>query len=399
VLGPNERRTQLPNGPRAVAAAPGGMQLYVADMPDHCIWRCRAGEPPEVIAGRQGLQGGAVIAWPGEGCVGVEAALEYPHDLALSSDSSTLYVCELYCIRALDLTAQPPTLCTVYQSDYGLGGIALVPDGSCLIVALHSRHLLVEVSLLAEQSGAAPGEKAVAGTGEPGCLVSDDYALSSRLCNPTKLAVTACGDIAFVDSGNRALRLVERSTGLLRTLSGAIDAPDGLAMSPGGSVFVSEGRNFQVLQFRAGCAGLEWNWGTCAGTGFKELALPEEVQSQADRPVSQGSQWQGLPAQPSGTARPALEVPLGRPQGLCWLPGRGLLICNAGVGAVHLVRSLTPWTWHRRIILPRLLVEKSRAALVEEPHCCSLTLNGALLILMRLPDEEFREILSWWSER
>ncbi|CAJ1330349.1 unnamed protein product, partial [Effrenium voratum] len=158
---------------------------------------------------------------------------EYPHDLALAP--GVLYICELYAVRALDITSEPPMLRTVFQSEYGLGGVAVAREG--LVVALHSRHMLA----LVDNEGR---EQILAGTGHPGPLLSDAPALQGNLHNPTKVAVLPSQDILFIDAGNRALRLLQRASGTLVTLSGAIDAPDGLALG-GGGCFVAEGRNCQ----------------------------------------------------------------------------------------------------------------------------------------------------------
>ncbi|CAJ1362620.1 unnamed protein product, partial [Effrenium voratum] len=133
-----------------------------------------------------------------------------------------------------------------------------------------------------------------------------------------------------------------------------------------------------VLQFRPSSPGREWNWGTCAGTGFCDASCVGD------------SVWQGL-GESMQRRRPALETQLRRPQGLCWVPGRGLLICDAGLGVVYLAEGLDAWAWHRDVALPRALVLSGRAELSDQAE-------EVLKLLVELPDEEFRLVLSWWHE-
>ncbi|CAE7651021.1 SHKBP1, partial [Symbiodinium sp. CCMP2456] len=378
--------------PRAVAWVKDTGALYVADMSQHCVWRCTPGQVPGIVAGQQGLRGGSAgPRWPGDGCDGRMAALEYPHDVALSDDEMTLYVCELYAVRALDLTREPPTMRTVFQSEYGLGGIAFSTIGQCLVVAVHSGHLLLEVPLDEmgnEQyfDGASARQmpasfKVVAGTGQPGPLVSEAPALHAAINNPLKVKVSKTGDIIFLEAGNRALRMLERSTGKLITLSSAVDAPDGLALTPQGTAFIAEGRSSEVLQFRPS-ASIEWNWGTCAGTGESaSLPLPRHL-----IPNTAGV-WPGLGK--GHIYGPALAARLARPQGLCWVPGYGLLICDVQCHAIFLVRrngDLGQYLGQRCTVVLKAL-EEERRGLAEE-------LRGRQLRI-----EEERSALGYDQER
>eukprot|EP00933_Yihiella_yeosuensis_P048325 TRINITY_DN4442_c0_g5_i1.p1 TRINITY_DN4442_c0_g5~~TRINITY_DN4442_c0_g5_i1.p1 ORF type:complete len:145 (-),score=23.86 TRINITY_DN4442_c0_g5_i1:63-497(-) len=112
--------------------------------------------------------------------------------------------------------------------------------------------------------------------------------------------------------------------------------------------------------------------------------------------------WHGLDCSASKEIRSlALSTPLAKPQGLCWVPGLGLLICDARAGCVYLLHSLTPWIWRSSVILPRALLERGRATLkkaMEPTDQEQGRLHDALSILVKVPDEEFREILSWWQE-
>lgn len=342
-----------------------------------------------MLLGQRGVRGGEDFC---EGALATEVALEYPHDLLLSPSGRTLYVCEVYAVRAVDLSSVPPRVSTVVRSDFGLGGIAFSHGGTKLLVSQHSRHQIVEVDLMSPQQKDA--FEVLVGTGEPGPLQSGVPALQARLNNPSKLASTKTGDVVFVDSGNRSLRFFERATGIVRTLSDAADAPDGLAVCPSGTVLVSEGRSHQVLQFSqpdfddddgftgdAGFIQREWIWSACLGTGDE----PEESDGDAC----------GL-----ASAVPALQARIRRPQGLSWAPGLGLLVCDSSSRAVLLVRALTPWSWRGPLVLLRALVERDRSALrppLSHPHG-DPALSAVLSILVRLPDEEFREVLSWWWE-
>lgn len=377
-----------PKAPRAIAVAPAGDVFYVADIRAHCVWRCRRDESPSVLAGIPGTRAGD--AWRSKG-MATAVALDHPHDLAISPDGRILYICELYSIRAVDLERGPPELSTVMHTDFGLGGVCS-RGSSHLLVAEHSQHRIIEIDLASEpQMPASSSVKHVAGTGEPGPLRSDVPATHARLNNPTKMVVIPTGDLVFIDAGNRALRLVDAATGRIHTLSDAIDAPDGLAvgpctLTPTGYEFtllVAEARARQVLQFRVegrhantALCHIEWCWSACLGTGDNA------------EPFCDASSL-------------ALSTPVWKPQGLAWLGGSGMLVCDAQRRAVLLAHSVTPWVWRGHVVLLRSLVEQGRANLMsvqkgnEEAGDFESRLHDALLILMRLPDEEFREVLSW----
>jgi len=403
---------EFPAGPKAIAAGLEGNPLYIADMPSHCIWQKRAGEAPTVFAGIQGVR---EKVWH-DGCPAAEATLEYPHDLSVAPSGMSLYICEIYAVRVVTLASDPPSIATIITSDYGLGGTALTDDGRYLFVSEHSGHRIIQIDL-SKSLGRANPVKVIAGTGDPGPLVSGVQARSARLNNPTKLKVTITGDIIFLDAGNRSLRIIECTSGLIHTLSDAIDAPDGIAVNPAGAVFVAEGRNHQVLQFMPAFAGQcvleaaaadyggadwhDWDWSICVGTGEDMEDVGGET-SLDFHECAEGSPLHDKFASGHVVRRscPALALRLCQPQGLAWVPGAGLLVCDSRGRAVHLIHRCTPWAWRGQVVLLRMLVEQGRSTLrVEERGAAANNLlRDALSILMCLPDEEFRVVLYLWWE-
>lgn len=126
-----------------------------------------------------------------------------------------------------------------------------------LVIAGAGRHVLYAID--------ADGEvQVIAGTGTEGHL--DGPALQAHLAQPSALAVTAEGELAFLDAEGSALRVLDRPGGHIRTLVGrglhdwgdtdgdrahaALQHPQGLAAAPDGALYVSDTYNGLVRVWR-----------------------------------------------------------------------------------------------------------------------------------------------------
>jgi sugar lactone lactonase YvrE len=104
-------------------------------------------------------------------------------------------------------------------------------------------------------------------------------ATSVRLGLPQGLAIDPAGDLILADAGRHRVRKIETATGIISTLAGtgeagfsgdggpapgaALSAPAGVAVDPGGNVFVSDRGNHRVRRIDAATGTIS----TVAGTG------------------------------------------------------------------------------------------------------------------------------------
>ena len=88
----------------------------------------------------------------------------------------------------------------------------------------------------------------VAGSGVRGVAFDGQDALLASLNGPGAIAVDAQGNLYIADQGNSAVRMVDAGSGKMRTLVSGIQRPEGIAVAPGGAVFVTEARRHRVLQ-------------------------------------------------------------------------------------------------------------------------------------------------------
>lgn len=93
-----------------------------------------------------------------------------------------------------------------------------------------------------------PGGKivTVVGNGVRGTATDGQDALLASLNGPGAIAVDAQGDLYIADQGNGAIRKVE--SGKVRVRATGLQRPEGIAVAPGGAVYVTEARRHRVLQ-------------------------------------------------------------------------------------------------------------------------------------------------------
>ncbi|HWI71482.1 MAG TPA: thioredoxin-like domain-containing protein [Baekduia sp.] len=172
-------------------------------------------------------------------------------------DTASLLVCETGADRvwriALDGRGRPRELVTDgLKSPWDV----IVWHGHT-IIAEAGRHRLWAVDRAGEL-------QVVAGTGAEG--LHDGPGLEALLAQPSALAVTADGDLAFLDAEASALRVVRAGTFEVETLAGAglfawgeddgdrerarLQHPLGLSLGPGGELYIADTFNNRVRVWR-----------------------------------------------------------------------------------------------------------------------------------------------------
>jgi thiol-disulfide isomerase/thioredoxin len=150
-----------------------------------------------------------------------------------------------------------------------------------LVIAGAGRHVLYAID--------ADGEvQVIAGTGREGQL--DGPALQAQLAQPSALAITAEGELAFLDAEGSALRVLDRPGGHVRTLVGrglhgwgdtdgdrdhaALQHPTGLAAAPDGALYIADTYNGLIRVWRGmhlWTVPLDPDWELCEPGGIDVL--------------------------------------------------------------------------------------------------------------------------------
>ena len=170
-------------------------------------------------------------------------------------DTATLLVCETGADRVwrVPLDGRPRELITdALKSPWDV----VVWQGH-VVVAEAGRHRLWAVDRAGEL-------QVVAGTGAEG--LHDGPGLEAVLAQPSALAITADGDLAFLDAEASALRVVRAGTFAVETLAGAglfawgdrdgdarrarLQHPLGLALGPSGELYVADTFNDAIRVWR-----------------------------------------------------------------------------------------------------------------------------------------------------
>lgn len=245
------------NSPWDVAALPGGEAL-VAMAGTHQMWRYRGGVITAVSC--DGYERNA------NGPDGANSSWAQPSGLAISADASIAYVAdaESSSLRACDLRT---------------GGATLLAGGD----ALYADNLF------------RFGD-------------SDGVGAQVRLQHPLGVALDAAsGALYFADSYNHKLKRLQLSTGQVSTLAGGsgpgfadgvgpaarLAEPSGLAMAPGGQLYVADTNN---------CAVRVLDVATGALRTLDTSSVPRPPAAAAAADAAQAAAAAAAPAVPSGTA-------------------------------------------------------------------------------------------------
>jgi uncharacterized protein (TIGR03437 family) len=93
-------------------------------------------------------------------------------------------------------------------------------------------------------------------------------AINAQLANPTGLALDAAGNLYIADTGNSRIRIVNKATGIITSLSTAginLTSPKGVAVDAAGDVYIADTGNGRILEVTP--VGSITKTTTVAGTG------------------------------------------------------------------------------------------------------------------------------------
>lgn len=249
--------------PEGVATDAAG-NLYIADTGNHQI---RKLTPDGVVSTVAGL---GESGYSGDGGPATAARLNLPRSPAVGPDGS------LYFADSGNHVVRRITADGVIQTVLGTGQRGFAGDGrggadaqlnSPAAIALHPTGLLVADAgnFRIRRLGVDGIVRTVAGTGVSG--YSGDFGPPSlaRISAVASLAVDVEGNIYFADTGNHRVRRIRAPGSLIETFAGngkpgygpegakaveaALSSPQGLAVAPDGSLFVStEGRIARITR-------------------------------------------------------------------------------------------------------------------------------------------------------
>ncbi len=272
------------SGPTAVAVSYSGM-VYIADTGNNVV---RVVDP--ISGDISTYAGGAttvcsiatlVLDAQGDGCPATQATLKAPAGLA-TDILGNLYIADTgdNLIRRVDAGSGTinleagliagATVCSASSDSYGDGcapsqasfnspaGLAAGGDGDLLVADSGDNKIRMI-------SAGANLVTSVAGNGQSVFTGDGGAATSASLNAPEDVKVDAAGDVYIADTGNAVVRLVSASSGDISSLLGLggnsgsaggsgsastlqLSSPAGLAVSPSGEVFVSDGGNNRLVE-------------------------------------------------------------------------------------------------------------------------------------------------------
>lgn len=244
--------------------------MFFVEMKNHVVRRVDARTGVISNVAGTGAQG-----FSGDGGPATKAQLNVPHSIALD-DRGSLFICDIgnHRIRRVDLESGS------IETFVGTGEKKPTPDGAALAgtplngpraLDFDGHHSL----LLALREGNAVYRidldtqtlHHVAGTGRKGYSGDGSDARQATLAGPKGIAVGPGGDVYLADTENHAIRVIRKKNGMIETIVGngqQGDGPDGepascrLARPHGvfvdgtGTVYIGDSSNHRVRKFVPG---------------------------------------------------------------------------------------------------------------------------------------------------
>jgi len=205
----------------------------------------------------------------GDGGPSAVAGMAEPNGLALSPDPPRLFIADVadHRVRVVDLRALTigtfaGTGAARHDGDgeaavkagvFGARAVAFAPDGS-LYVMERQGSCIRQI-----QDGVI---YTIAGTGDRGYSGDGGDARQAVFDAPKEMAVAPNGDIFVVDTENHAIRLIDATTKIVRTIAGngtkgpggdggaaelaGLARPHGAVVAPDGSVYIGDSENHRV---------------------------------------------------------------------------------------------------------------------------------------------------------
>jgi sugar lactone lactonase YvrE len=253
------------NEPYGVAIDAAG-NLFFADRLNRRVRRvdARTGQIATVA-------GNGSASYSGDGGPAHQAGLVEPNGVALGADGRTLLIADVagHRVRKVDLVSGvittfagsglarhdgdggPAANCSIW----GARAVEICPDGTVYILEREGNTLRAvdpRTGLIAT----------IAGTGKKGYSGDRGTAREATFNGPKELAVDRSGDLFIVDTENHAIRVIDRASGLIRTLAGTgraggtgdggpadrarLDRPHGVAIGLDGRVWIGDTNNHRI---------------------------------------------------------------------------------------------------------------------------------------------------------
>jgi uncharacterized protein (TIGR03437 family) len=235
------------NHPTGVAVNSKGA-VYFSDTGNHRVRRIQSDGVITTVAGT-GDPG-----FRGDGGPAVDAYLNHPTHLAVDAFDN-LYVSDTgnHRVRVLSPGGSIQTFAgtgkTIFSND-GLpaaqsnlsspSGLAIDSAGA-LFIAEPGQHRIRKVN-------ASGIMTTIAGNSLRGYAGDGQAALSATLNSPGALGIDAQGNLWIADTGNQAIRVVEASSGKIRTQASDIRGAAGLAVTPTGVAYINESQRHRTLR-------------------------------------------------------------------------------------------------------------------------------------------------------
>src|SRR6266699_5548734 len=259
------------NEPIGIAVGPGG-DLFIADHTNFRIRRVEAATGTITTVAGDGSQG-----FTGDGGPATSARLNYPFGIAVDS-SGTLFIADTQNFRIRRVDAGTGIINTVagdgvqgFSGDGGpainasLGGptgVAVDPSGNLIIVdPWFNRIRRVDATTGVISTIAGNGTFDFSGDGGP--------ATSAGIGSPGGAVLDSAGNLLIADTGNCRIRMVDASTGKIRTVVGSgicafdgdggapeiasLNGPNAVAVDASGNMFIADTNNQRVREAGASC--------------------------------------------------------------------------------------------------------------------------------------------------
>ncbi len=308
-------------GPAGICAGPDG-RIYVAD-----VWnqRIRAIDPRSGVI--RTVAGNGARAYAGDNGPALDAAFGSPHDVSVDSRGRVVVTDTRHGrLRRVDEDGVVRTVAgTAFLRDRGDGGPAV---GACLYHVQAVVHGPNDDIYVGDAIGRVRRIDAVSGTittvagvGIQGFTGDGGPAAEARIGAPSAIRFDAAGNLYLADTAYHVVRRVD-TAGSISTLAGTgeagfspdgtpatearLDQPWGLAVTPGGRVYLSDSRNNRVRQI--------------AEDGTLQTVVGGEKAGDA------------------GDGGPATAARLNEPHGLCLYGDDVLLVCDNYNNRIKAVR-------------------------------------------------------------
>lgn len=244
------------NGPASLArlSRPGSVAvdsrgvIYFADTANHRVRSVALDGTITTIAGR------GEASYGGDGGPATQAWLNNPTSVAVDSFDN-VYVTDTgnHRVRVIVPGGVITTAAGTGRNEFSLDGTLATQSSLSSPYGLAfdtSGNLYVSERGQSRVRRFAPGGRiaTVAGNAVRGSGGDGGDALLASLNDPRGIALDPSGNLYIADTGNGAIRVVDKDTGRIRTLHRNLKGVEALAFSPAGNLFISETQRFRILE-------------------------------------------------------------------------------------------------------------------------------------------------------